>query len=423
MRKLVKINKNSLLKADILKTLDDEKNLFNKSIKQLQNNPIFHFMGKIYDQSSYNGLFTNYLNYDQNFKLIILNEEKNDQTMLESEEFDKTEFHENNYSIGSKLPKSIMNKKICPSLENFRNHFMDQSMIHQTHQSLMPGESILERTPRLNKMSMNSLLKTNELNNNMILEDLNNETILGELEDNEQVHDSVNLFDDNEYQVEDFSENRRLREDFNNSQLSSQKLDSENLSGYTQFEGTRSESAKYETQTNLMTGEFQYWACIEPENWKIKEMRIKRLTKKKTTRIKQKKSNIKIRENIENILFSESPTKKNCISSMEINIIENNNTLDYSKINSNTLFLDKINENLDTYFNIPEKINKNEVFKQPQEINMSVEYPQSINEDFDDDEIILHQDRDTQDESIDKRHTSLGVPILSEEATFDHSRV
>lgn len=238
-------------------------------------------MAKVFDKSGYSGLLSCSLQRN-NLGEYKLFKKKTNRRLIKNP-FNKNhiqqEISSHAYALGKELNNRSKTKRLCPLLERFRSHFMDQSIIHQPTQSVMPGESLFEGLSNDNQLKTAdklleefdvSLLNDQKFEEGSIIEEL--ERNISVYEDEEEMEEMIQ----EDYEVENFSEQKKLREEIDQDQSLNSTVNRRQYTGYSQYMGsTQSQRIKMDVEANILSEEFEYWSCIEPEKWKMKKNKIK----------------------------------------------------------------------------------------------------------------------------------------------------
>lgn len=275
---------------NIKRTLEENANLAVTKFETYQDDPMFHQLSLKFDLPGYSGLMCTFLQKSSNGRFELFPDPNppspiNKQAVVSDSKFEKF------FSQKSRIYGQMRNKTLCPMLEQYRGHFQDQSLYFQGTRSMLPGE----RAVRPFSLSQAAELKTGD----RVLEgleqsalshaDFDQTSLIEEFEnapslaDAEQIADPLDVFDD--YQVENFSERKRLQLELLDSQT--QSAGGTQLSRVTPLTASDSVSLRMDLENNLFSREFEYWACLEPEKWRFKTRRIKSSRKRLRTRRKK----------------------------------------------------------------------------------------------------------------------------------------
>ena len=278
---------------DIERTLENESTLLLSKFETYQDDPMFHQLSLKFDLPGYSGLMCTFLKTSNLGDYQLFKQKKKDQEKKGDFQIAEEEFAQN-FSDSEQLHVKIKQKPLCPMLETYRGHFKNPSMIFQGTKSILPGEQHweskgLKTADRVLENLEQSFLGNDNFGQESLVEEFENAPSM--LEEDE-IPDQIQDFGD--YQVENYSEKKKLQDELLNNNLLSQTGSAREYSNFSPM--MSQDSTKHlqaEMQSNIFSEEFKYWACLEPEKWKVKAKRIKtskRSKRKKNKANKQEKS-------------------------------------------------------------------------------------------------------------------------------------
>lgn len=321
----------------------------------------------VYDKSSSEGLLTNYTDIisSTNFYQNANHVNSSEGIIIKNKELVEKFFVD-----GVQLSKNINSKRICPSLEGFRSYFFDADK-SKDEKSIL-GDSFVS-FPDIKSMNHEQSFD-NPLNESLFLENMDNKSIISQLEKNIENENEIldNSDFQNNYEVENFSEHRQLKEDLNREVLFGQ------TQTYPSTAETNLSNIKYDSSKNVLSKEFEYWSCIEPEKWKMKTLKIKRIKKNKVNKklknkILEENHKITLMKNNLDFIFENGTSQKknqNSNSVLKINEVEIlvNENINLDMVN---LMIPIIEEpNYFSLFSTSNKLLSEEIISKPKVIDL-----------------------------------------------------
>jgi hypothetical protein len=249
-----------------------------------QDDPMFHQLSYKFDLPGYSGLMTTFLKKSENsvYELFPKSEAKTNNSFEVPEHVFEKHFEESKHFY-----HKIRNKKLCPMLEKYRDQFFDDSFMMQSSKFLINDESFQTQNNILNSLDQSEQCSV-RFDQMSIIEEFERMSFAAE---EENMGNILNELSD--YQVDNYSEKKRLHDELDVSQSNSNLKQMSKYSFSSQASPLISKSqnlSEKKLENNLFSKEFQYWACMEPEKWKFKAKRIK--TSKKTSKRKYKKKSL-----------------------------------------------------------------------------------------------------------------------------------
>lgn len=287
---------------DGARTLENKANLTLERLEIYQNDPMFHQLSLRFDEPGYKGMMCAFLEKSENSRLMLFPDRTRPPGVQRGPMAD-SKLEEIDRQLEGLFART-QRKPLCPMLDKYRGYFTDQSIVFPGTKSAIPGErTLLEgRTPgskfkpglktndRVLEALDESFLETMELDTKSMIEELERVSVVVE-EDAGPEHEAL----EGDYQVENYSEKRRLQEELMDNQMLSQNSGRSDLASVSQLVSNTSKgSVKGDFEHYFFSEDFQYWACVEPEKWKVKAKRIK--TSKKRLKSKQKELNRREKE-------------------------------------------------------------------------------------------------------------------------------
>lgn len=272
---------------NIKRTLENSSSLTIGRFETHQDDPMFHQLSVKFDQPGYSGLMCTFLEKSQSGRFELFPDPQPAPPCTPDAFVSDAQF-EQFFQNKSKIYKRMRSRTLCPMLEQYRGHFQDQSLYFQGTRSVLPGErtvrpsALREAEFKTNDRVLDgleqSLLSNPDFGQTSLIEEFENAPSF--VEADQDAH-ALDEFDD--YQVENFSEKKRLQLELMDNQ--SQSASGSQFSRVSPL--TEAAPVQVNLESNLFSREFEYWACLEPEKWRFKAKRIK--SSRKRLRTKKKK--------------------------------------------------------------------------------------------------------------------------------------